>query len=318
MNKELLDKYFSGKQCTPEELNLVARFLDKREDIEGYFFEQWRTANGKLRKEESEALWFGIAGQTIGNVTEAPVRKIGTHRRWWAAAAAVLIILLGGGLYWNNNRPVPEIVWNKIENSSKDIKFIKLQDGTQVWLNAHSVLSYNEHRQVKLEGEAFFDVAHDSAHPFTVYTRQLQTTVLGTAFNIRAWREQYKTQVALIRGKVKVKQTTGADSAILLPGQVLNFDSTINRCLVLNNAVREDMTGWVKGKIVLDNTPLSEILQQLEQIYKVHIVYDKHLPVTVKLSGRFQRDKIEDVLKNILFPLDLTYSYDHEKFIIHK
>ncbi|MBN9383737.1 MAG: DUF4974 domain-containing protein [Chitinophagaceae bacterium] len=315
MNKDLLERYFKGEPCTPEELAEIVEFLDNTGESEAFFFGHWKTAKGEVEARERESMWVDIEKRT----QYRKIRHI-SLKKWWVAAAVVLIILASGGMYWMIRQATPsEIAWNKIENTSKDIKYIRMTDGTEVWLNVHSSLSYGDHRQVKLEGEAFFEVAKDRQYPFTVYTRQLKTTVLGTSFNVRSWPAQSRVQVALVTGKVQVSTgITGVASTVLLPGQVLNYDSITHQYEVLEKAVRGDMTGWVKGKIVLDNTPLPEILQQLEQIYNVTIIYDTTKLAAVKLSGQFRRDKIEDVLKNVLFPLDLTYSYENGKYLVHK
>lgn len=154
----------------------------------------------------------------------------------------------------------------------------------------------------------------------------MKTTVLGTAFNIRAWPSLPEIQIALVSGKVRVTASSMRDSAglirndstVLLPGEVLQYDSGANRLVVLEKAVREDMVGWVKGKIVLDNTSLPEILRQLEQIYHVTILFDADELETIRLSGQFRRDNIGDVLKNVLFPLNLAYSLENGKYRIHK
>lgn len=315
MNKDLLEKYFKGEPCTREELAQIVEFLDNTGESEAFFFGHWKTAKGEVDVQERESMWANIKRRTQN-------RKIQRIRslKWWVAAAAAVVILALGSMYWIGRQTAPsEIAWNKIENTSKDIKYIRLTDGTEIWLNVHSSLSYGDRRQIKLEGEAFFEVAKDQQYPFTVYTRQLKTTVLGTSFNIRAWPAQSRVQVALVSGKVQVSTgITSTAPTVLLPGQVLNYDSVTRQYEVQEKAVRGDMTGWVKGKIVLDNTPLPEIMQQLEQIYNVTIMYDTAKLAAVKLSGQFRKDKIEDVLKNVLFPLDLTYSYENGKYLVHK
>lgn len=323
MDKSLLEKYFSGAPCTKEELRLIEEQLDKAgQQQDTFFFEQWKASQGVMDKEESEMMWTNIESR-IPVVKE---RRRPLHRIQLAmAAAAVIGVLLFSG-WWLRYRSESSSVtaWEKISNPSKGIKYVRLDDGTQVWLNAHSELSYEKgyadkgRREIKLEGEAFFDVAPDPVRPFAVNTRQLRTTVLGTSFNIRAWPSSPQMQIALVSGKVRVTSSLTTDSTVLLPGEVMNYDSGSRRSLVLEQAVREDMVEWVKGKIVLDNTPLPEILHQLEHIYNVSILFDADKLGSIRLSGQFRRDNIGDVLKNVLFPLDLDCSYDNGKYSIYK
>ncbi len=323
MDKALLEKYFRGEKCTEDELRLIEEHLDKAgQQQDTFFYEQWKTAQGAIDREESEKIWTNIESRI-------PVVKIRKRSLPWkrpaVAAAIVGILLLSGWLIRYQSSGFMDVTaWKKISNPSKGIKYIRLEDGTQVWLNAHSVLSYEKgyankgRREIALEGEAFFDVAPDPVRPFAVNTRQLRTTVLGTSFNIRAWPSSAQTQIALVSGKVRITSSLTTDSTVLLPGEVMNYDSGSRRSLVLAQAVREDMVEWVKGKIVLDNTPLPEILHQLEHIYNVSILFDADRLGVIRLSGQFRRDNIGDVLKNVLFPLDLDYSYDNGKYSIYK
>jgi len=334
MDKELLEKYFSGVQCTEEELRSIEDYLEGAGPVDAFFYDQWKNAQGKVNQEESDRIWANISGR----IPAANISRHLVRRPWVAVAAAMLgVVLLSGGLMYHIHRQAKvELVWKEVRNSSKDVKYIRLEDGTQVWLNANSSLSYDEQyahngrREIRLEGEAFFDVTPDPLQPLTVHTRQLRTTVLGTSFDIRAWPSQDRTQVALVSGKVQVSavvsgglsDTIGTnaaamDSMILSPGELLNYDGLTKRCAIAQKAVYGDMTEWIKGKIVLDNTLLPDILQQLEQLYKVSISLDSGEAVKLRLSGQFRRGGIEDMLKNVLFPLDLTYSYDNGKYVVH-
>lgn len=330
MNRELLERYFSDGQCTPEELAQIAEHLDRVGEPESFFFEQWKTASGPVAVEESESMWANIESRIPGKGR----RLYGSRRRWIAVAAAVLgVILVSGVVYQLHKRDMNAVAgsWKKIDNTSKEIKYIRLGDGTEVWLNLHSSMAYHEEyfydgkREIKLEGEAFFEVAQDAAHPFTVDTRQLRTTVLGTSFDIRAWPSLSRTQIALVSGKVRVDAilrgagiAAGMDPVVLSPGDLLNYDSGAKQFAVAERSMHGDMTGWIKGKIVLDNTLLPDILQQLEQLYNVSISFDAGEMSRLRLSGQFRRDGIEDVLKNVLFPLDLTYSYENGKYVVHQ
>jgi transmembrane sensor len=370
MDKTLLEKYFTGGECTESELLLIREYLNKAGKLpEDFFYSQWKSAKGVVDKGESNEMWMkieegivDIKGQKESAGSPESIRPFESVRslrslRWHrpVAAAAVIGILLFSALFyrWHNFAGVQETVWKRVYNNSKDIKYVKLEDGTNVWLNAHSVLgcdelyAHNGRREIYLEGEAFFDVAQDPARPFTVHTRQLKTTVLGTTFNIRAWPSLPEIQIALVSGKVRVASSgrdpeiesgnhseTGVDSSSgaagdsktslmndsrdLTAGEVLIYNSAAHRLIVLEKAVREDMVGWVKGKIVLDNTPLPDILRQLAQIYNVSILFDADKLETIRLSGQFRRDNIADVLKNVLFPLNLTYSLEDGKYKIHK
>ena len=118
----------------------------------------------------------------------------------------------------------------KTSTERAEYKYILLPDSTQVWLNAGSTLDYPEHfdettREVTLTGEAYFDVKHAAEHPFIIHTGQIQTTVLGTAFNINAYTDRSNIQVSVSRGKVKVSRGDQL-IATLVKGQEVKVSQT--------------------------------------------------------------------------------------------
>ncbi|MGE7774760.1 FecR family protein [Chitinophaga sp. NPDC101104] len=149
-----------------------------------------------------------------------------------------------------------------------------LADGTKVWLNATSKLIYpaafhGAAREVYLEGEGYFEVAQNASQPFLVHSGKTVTTVLGTAFNIRAYDASVIT--TLSSGKVKV--TAGAASVTLQPDEQSTFDPESGQ-LEKAPVVAADMTAWVQGNLYFDGVPLADITESLGRYYGFDFTFD--------------------------------------------
>jgi ferric-dicitrate binding protein FerR (iron transport regulator) len=168
---------------------------------------------------------------------------IGAIRRrklWLSAAAVVILIITGGILYRTFNVPGTEMNIVATKNGSKTK--ITLPDGTQVWLNADSKLTYPndfQHistRQVTLSGEAFFEVIHDGNHPFVIHTRYLNIEDLGTSFNVRAYPNDGETEATLINGSITVSLRNDPGKNLLLkPGEKVLYYASDRKMSLLKD-----------------------------------------------------------------------------------
>lgn len=152
---------------------------------------------------------------------EIPQRHPALVRRLlrWSAAAAIL--LLAFFLYKYTMSPTRPLADNTVSTRPGSKSKIQLPDGTQVWLNADSRLTYQGTftgpvREVQLTGEAYFDVAKDKDHPFIIHTPSVDIRVLGTAFNVRSYSNEKNTETALFQGSVEVTLRNSPDKKIVL------------------------------------------------------------------------------------------------------
>jgi transmembrane sensor len=195
-----------------------------------------------------------------------------------------------------------------------DVVHITLGDGTKVWLNAASSLHYpvvftGGERKVEINGEAYFEVAHDEAAPFKVMKGHLEIGVLGTHFNVNAYPGEDAIKVTLLEGKVKVTTSvpigieTAIDNkqyAVLKPGQqaVVHNENAIT----VNSAIdQEAVMAWKNGLFYFDNASLGLVVRQIERWYDVSIQYDSSLKET-GLNGQISRysniSKVLDLLQS--------------------
>ena len=152
-----------------------------------------------------------------------------------------------------------------------------LADGSRVWLNAGSSLKYpetfsNKERRVYLEGEAYFEVKHDEKTPFIVNTESMDLQVLGTSFNIKAYKEESKIITTLVTGKIRQKFSQLEESITLTPSRQSVFDRNSKKVETQQADIRE-VLAWKEGKIIANNERLEDIFLQLSRWYDFNVVY---------------------------------------------
>ena len=209
------------------------------------------------------------------------------------------IIVIAGGIWLtqrsiHNKKEVSQTLplTKKITERS-EYKYMLLPDSTQVWLNAGSSLEFPDRftenkREVFLSGEAYFDVRHADKIPFIIHTGNISTTVLGTAFNIKAYPGRKTIIVAVSRGKVKVSRGDEL-VATLTKGQqvkVSNRDADIAK----KNIAETQVAAWQQGNMVYDDESFEDIIADLERMYNVNIKITNDAIRNLKVSTSFQRE----------------------------
>ncbi|WP_212002040.1 FecR family protein [Chitinophaga sp. HK235] len=243
---------------------------------------------------------------------------------WWAAAS-ILIAGLTGLFYMLNHRQMASpsqlaaVQWDSISNTSAHAQMLTLPDQTRIWLNKQAVLyirkDYSKHREVRLQGEGYFDVAPDEAHPFRVTAGKVQTLVLGTAFNIDNTPGQSAVYISLVKGSVKVQPQSGDTAAVVLqPGETVKADYHGNH---LSKTSVTDVSGWVKGQLVFNQLPLSEALPKLAAYYGIRIEADPALLRNKTVTAVYRQNETwQQVLHHLLFIYQLSYEVGPDQEIV--
>jgi transmembrane sensor len=259
-------------------------------------------------------------------ITDIPRKKY--YKLWWAAVAvAVLSFWVISGIGGDRS---PELVNNTVSTKPGFKASITLPDGSKVWLNADSKLTYDgkfdgQTREVYLSGEAFFDVAKDKSRPFIIHTRTINLKVLGTSFNVRSYDSDKETETSLVHGSVEITLTNNPDKKIVLkPGEKLLVKNALIDSLVKSpspETVDED------GPIaVLTNmhyygkdSSAVEIVLNMERWFKIKIVIKdeglKRNRFTIPIN---EEDKLEDVLEALKTAEKLHYSIKDNEVVIKR
>ncbi|MGV8090235.1 MAG: FecR family protein [Mangrovibacterium sp.] len=231
-----------------------------------------------------------------------------TIQAWLLRVAAVLIIglLVTTVFFYNKSRNTGEGI-TVIETPRGEKSKVYLPDGTEVWLNASSKLSYQsfskDSRQVSLNGEAFFKVKRNERSPFTVKTQDCNIEVLGTEFNVMAYDKLKRNEITLFKGSVKVETSLG--STLLGVGDKLLLS---NHTIQKQKANLDQTYGWVENKFNFNKVTLEELVMRLENWYDVDIEYQSGKGKDIVFTGTFKNEEtIWQVLDAIKVYIPLSY-----------
>lgn len=344
---ELLAKKKSGALTLPEKRELDA-YLETNEDdaiivsMMDAVFDVNFNFDHKYSAESLKA--------SLNNLNEKierskmPPKKSYSLEFWSKVAAAVIIICAVTYFVFISSRAdstqikSPNIVSTKKGSKSN----IVLPDGTKVWINADTRLSYNENaweksREVELLGEAYFDVVKDKKRPFIVHTKVMDVRVTGTAFNIRAYPDEKNSATTLLRGSVEVylkkkkgeKITLATNEKLVVQNNYvqdgkLNIKANSNEAAIqlltikvnpVDSTAKE--TEWINNKLVFDNELFEDIIPVLERRFNTKIELQRKIISDRKFSGTFEDDSLKDALESFKFSIGFNYTIYKDKVVIY-
>lgn len=240
----------------------------------------------------------------------ARIRRF-TLRRWRAIAAAIGVLAVGLWFFRQENALLSNPKnWEIAATAPGEQKQIDLPDGSRVWLNADSRLEYHpdfkKRRQIRLEGEAFFEVKRMEDTPFSVQTRTLKTIVLGTSFNIRAYPEDAEILVSVRTGVVQLETKTSAapKTAVVKAGASGVFKPLAMELKVTETTARE-AGAWKEGYLQFDGVPMAEVALALERHFNISIRFTDPALASCTFHGSFEDPDLNEVLQVLTFALDL-------------
>lgn len=242
------------------------------------------------------------------------------HRilRWTGVAAALALIFTGGYLTATRvHRPVGEVILLTAKDNASEFT---LPDGTRVWLNGESRLSYPaefsaREREVSLSGEAYFEVCRDTLRPFRVKMNALQVEVLGTSFDAIGYASSACEEVILKSGSVRVTGSSLARPVLLEPNEKLRLSRADNRISV-ETVDAGNYCRWFEPCLIFDSTPLGAILTNLERRYHTEIVFPPTIPVDMRLSFTVYREPLENILEVMGTLLPIGYEIRDDRVTV--
>lgn len=243
---------------------------------------------------------------------------------WWKIAASIILI---GGMalfFYEEFQPTTQSVTGNqivVKETPKGVKRqIELPDGSSVWLNSGSSLSYrsgftDSTRYVTLMGEAYFEVNKDPNRPFKVKSGEIITTAIGTAFNVKAFSKSDVSTVSLAEGKVKVELTSNNEVVYLTPGYAAILTRGSQHLDARAYEPNENIV-WKDGVLVFKNASESNVLRDLENWYGVQFKLKNKSPEVWDLTTRFENESLEHVLKVIGYKAKFDFEIDNKTVTI--
>ncbi|MCO5238463.1 MAG: FecR domain-containing protein [Chitinophagaceae bacterium] len=209
------------------------------------------------------------------------------------------------------NPATGNLVYNTLWNPrGSRVVQMQLSDGSRVWLNAGSSVTYpvrfsGKERRVSVAGEAYFEVTHNRTMPFVVSNNATNITVLGTRFNVKAYDDE-ETRITLLEGSVKVN-VPGADR-LLKPGQQAKVSKSLE---VANNADVEEVMAWKNGLFKFDNADIRTIMRTVARWYDIDVVYEGETSAE-RFKGKISMDTRLSELLEVLELNKVAYSIENK------
>jgi ferric-dicitrate binding protein FerR (iron transport regulator) len=341
--KTAIVNYLSG-ELSNNDKQLLDSWLEKSEAnklIFDQFSDIWRaSSHDKLSKQiDADKAWKALQNRISGKNNNA---KNFSWVEFVRIAAVFIIALFLGGLAYHfidHKKEVfsaPQFVEYVSPLGSRS--FVKLTDGSKVWLNAGSTLKYSntygaDNRELQLTGEAFFEVAKNKEIPLIVKTSEIDVIALGTKFNVKAYSEEKTIETTLIEGSVKLESSTATigDNLVLKPNEKAVFTKK-NQSMemlaqnqpqtktteiiakpkleIFESVVPEPIISWKDQRWVINNEKLGSLAVKLERRFDVNFIFDNELLKDYSFRGTLEDETLEQIMDAIKFTSPIKYVID--------
>ncbi len=323
-----LFQQFVNKTGTSEQ---YAEFLsmmkrdDYNEELQVLLDEFWNDPSSitPLGEARAERIFKEIMASSKADKPRGIFRN---QRIWYKAAAAILIIGITVFFYTmkiqpSENRLVKVNTIKTVKPDKPGRRFINLPDGSSVILNENSKLELSKNfnsngkREVYLSGEAYFDIIHDASHPFVVHTGKIFTTVLGTAFNIKASPGNKTVTVTVTRGKVKVWDNKHTYN-VIVPNEQVIYDQNLTS--PIKKPVKADaIIEWTNEDIYFDDVSIKDVAKQLQEHFDVSIVFTTEMIKSCKFSATFLKSQSLIQILNVIGEFNqIKYQFKDDKTVV--
>jgi transmembrane sensor len=325
ISPELIRKYLNG-QCTPQEAIAVDEWYNSFDgDSDGISMlstKQRDELKAVLIKRIDANIKVLDQPELTGQKKVFPVKKMIYYVSGIAAMLLIALLLTVSNQKASHQSTVSATAEQlSVTNLTKSITKQILSDGSTVWLSPQSNITYPKlftgaQREVRMVGEAFFEVHKDHQHPFIIYSGGLVTRVWGTSFRIRAFKN-IPTEVSVVTGKVSVripKQNTA--EVMLFPNQKVTYLKAKDALKTDKKAKDASMQIWQKARLSFDNVPLNEVMTILNKKFGVSIsTEDENLGHFV-LNADFTDQNLPAILEMMEKSLEVTYEFDEKGIVL--
>jgi ferric-dicitrate binding protein FerR (iron transport regulator) len=329
--KDLILKFCKGNYSREEFQRIKAFFQDKEsaDSLEEHLQFHWNECKDSSIGDEAE--FDRILNNVLHVVNAEPKKLLKVERLTFAKrfftgfshVAAVLLIplLVSLFLFLRHDKPDQTLFADNVVKVSRGVvSYLHLPDGTQVWLNSGSRLSYSnafnkEGRNVTLEGEAYFEVTKNPKKPFVVHGKEVAVKVLGTKFDVKSYNEDASVVVTLLEGSVHLSDVTEHSSSLLLrPNERATFIKE-NSKLNVDKVNAKNACEWIHGNLIFDDEEFGQILKCLEREYNITIdVRDREIE-QLHFYGKFRNTQpIEEILN--IMTANQKFHYDKKENVI--
>ena len=310
---ELIASYLSGN-ISDEEKEVLFSWVNENEANKTEFEEMqelWELTTPKetIFEADKSIAWSNIEKQIASQDTSTTKIVHPSFVKQLLRIAAIFLLLAGSTYWWINNNNTNRHL-TEVRTGAKEEKELTLPDGSKIWMNENSTLMYAaefEKREIIFAGEAFFDVAHLKEKPFVIKSGEAQVTVLGTAFNVRAYPKEDIIEVTVERGKVAFSIPGGTTSAQILTPEEYGVLDKEEGLITKAKIVSPNATAWKTERLVFKDTPIFEVKKSLERYYGISLAVSNSVILNCPFSITTDnaKNKLGEILGSIEFSLGI-------------
>jgi transmembrane sensor len=344
--KSLIEKFYHNT-ISDAEMGYLLTYLkaeDSRNELLEIYQDSWSDTSNLNASIDSERILTNILNKTeLSKMPDAPRTR--PKGNYWLVFRAAALFIFAFGLSWLVHSIIFRESVSNIADLQQRIEVpygsksrVLLPDGSTVTLNSGSSLEYStsgfntESRSVSITGEGFFDVTKDKSRPFYVITPGLKLKVIGTTFNIKAYPDEKIEEATLVTGAVEISINSDkneSDKKITLkPNQSAVFVKSERSVImkepenqervsqealelksvnVQTSSKTEQVISWKEDRLVFDNEPFSNLLIKLERWYDVKIILNDPELATIRFSGTFDKETLEQVMDALIVVTPFNY-----------
>ena len=320
---EIFERYIQNS-ATIEEISRLSNWIRNNREISLWLEHQIMASSSAIDSEMQIRMLRNIDARIGDNGNDASYKRknIHFHVKYWLRVASmfVLPLLTAAGVYFYMSRnPSAEPLIVSVERGQK--ANITLPDGSKVWLNSESKLTYSpnfniKNRELQLDGEAYFEVVHNPGKPFIVSSNDISVEALGTAFGVSAYSEDNMVSSILMRGKVRVKTPDG--EAILFPNDRILYDKTTHKKNLGSVTNATDFTGWIHNELRFENESLADIARTIQRIYNVEVRFASESLKKLRYTGTVNNNSLENVLNIISLTSPVTFKINNQQVTLYE
>jgi ferric-dicitrate binding protein FerR (iron transport regulator) len=326
----IIQKYIKGK-CTPEELEeATILFADPyhnlvlRPTLYEYWMNEEKSGTSEIPVEDLSIILDKVHHRINLEQDQKPKSSIKKIIFTVSKIAAILIIGLLLGLSVQYFKKTEPVYFTSIAPKGSVSQMV-LPDNTIVYLNAGSQLKYTVEglkgkREVFLEGEAWFDVTKNQKKPFVVHTSYYNVNVLGTQFNVKAYKTDNEIVTTLEKGSVQIGSSENfkmAENKTLRPGEQLVYNA-LKKAIEVKNVETRMFTAWKDNKLIFINMNLKELFVVLERKFGVDIKVTNNVILNYHYDGTIKDETILEVLDLLKETLPIKYKIEDQTILITK
>jgi len=323
---QLLIKVLTN-EATPKEQKALEKWKAAdvaNQELADEYAKTWQLAGAydETIEVDTANAWDKLEPKIEGATSQqaSPNKLVRLFSYWPSIAAAIAVLVVaayGVFLSLDTNEAASDGLIIEVITAEDEQKEVRLPDNSIVTLNEHSVLTYKEafeQRQVNLKGEAFFEVEKMDGKTFEVITEQSQTTVLGTAFNVRAYSDEGAVEVAVLSGKVAFDNKQQTQKVTLNSNEKATL--SLDKAQIKKEKQAANSMAWKTQELVFENTKLKEVLDNTERFFGVAVNTSNQKILNCHFTGTFEQPNLQQVLKAVAFSTDLEVKQDSNEYIL--